>query len=117
MNIKGFFQDIDCRWAQPAPGKIRLGIIGSAALLLQTDYDRGTKDSDILEALDLTPGIKRGLQELAGQGSDIHKRIGSTWTLCRAACHFSRRRRYSIPFTRSMRPCGISRLRRWMWWM
>lgn len=74
MNIKGFFQDIDSHWAQPAPGKIRLGIIGSAALLLQTDYDRGTKDSDILETLNLTPVIKRGLLELAGQGSGIHMR-------------------------------------------
>ena len=74
MNIEGFFKAIDNHWVQPAPGKIRLGVIGSAALLLQTDYDRGTKDSDILEALDLTSGIKRGLLELAGQGSDIHKR-------------------------------------------
>ena len=34
--------------------KVRLRVIGSSALMLQTDYARGTKDSDVLETADLT---------------------------------------------------------------
>lgn len=35
--------------AWPHASRPTLRIIGSTALMLRTDYDRGTKDSDILE--------------------------------------------------------------------
>jgi hypothetical protein len=47
--IHDFFREPDAAWGIPAPAKIRLRIIGSSALMLQTDYARGTKDTDVLE--------------------------------------------------------------------
>lgn len=44
LLIDDFFKDIDGRWGQAPDAKIRLRIIGSAALMLQADYERGTKD-------------------------------------------------------------------------
>jgi hypothetical protein len=43
-------------------------------LLLQTDYQRRTKDSDVLETAELDEGIRGRLLTLAGQGSKIHRR-------------------------------------------
>jgi hypothetical protein len=60
--------------AGPATAKIRLRIIGSSALMLQTDYERGTKDSDVLETNDLTAGIKKRLLDLAGAGTPLHEK-------------------------------------------
>lgn len=46
-SISDFLEEIDRRWVAAAEvGKIRLRIIGSSALMLQTGYERGTKDSD-----------------------------------------------------------------------
>ncbi len=50
-------------------------IIGSAALMLQADYERGTKDSDVLETAQITLEIKERLLALAGKGTDISKRF------------------------------------------
>ncbi len=48
--LEEFFQALDAAWgASPDAEVIHLRIIGSAALMLQTNYRRGTKDSDILE--------------------------------------------------------------------
>ena len=47
--INDFFIDIDRHWGASTEGKIPLRIIGSSALMLQTNYERGTKDSDVLE--------------------------------------------------------------------
>jgi hypothetical protein len=44
-----------------AAEKIRLPIISAAALLLQTDYERRAKDSDVLETAELDEGIRRRL--------------------------------------------------------
>ena len=46
--VEAFLKDIDAAWPS-AHAKIRLRIIGSTALMLQTSYERGTKDSDVLE--------------------------------------------------------------------
>ncbi len=42
--------------------------------MLQTTYVRGTKDSDVLEAANLTPDIKAKLIQLAGPGTDLHRK-------------------------------------------
>lgn len=73
-RISDFVQDIDHRWTGTAAVKIRLRIIGSAALMLQTDYERGTKDSDVLETAQLTPEIRDLLRTLAGKGTPLHAR-------------------------------------------
>jgi hypothetical protein len=72
--IERFLIDVDDRWALSAPTKLRLRVIGSAALMLQTDYARGTKDSDILETASLSAQTKSLLLQLAGKGSDLHTR-------------------------------------------
>jgi hypothetical protein len=72
--IHDFFQDLDRAWTATAAQGIRLPIIGSTALLLQTDYERLTKDSDVLETAELDERIRRQLLNLAGQGSRIHRR-------------------------------------------
>lgn len=72
--IRSFFQDIDGRWRIVRKEKLRLRVIGSAALMLQTDYVRGTKDSDILETTEMTEADKQRLLELAGIGSDVAQR-------------------------------------------
>lgn len=42
--------------------------------MLQADYERGTKDSDILEAAEITDPVKEQLLQLGGPGSDMYKR-------------------------------------------
>jgi hypothetical protein len=42
--------------------------------MLQADYERGTKDSDVLETSELAGRTGERLHRLAGKGSDLHKR-------------------------------------------
>jgi uncharacterized nucleotidyltransferase DUF6036 len=72
--ITDFFTDIDARWPSEPTGKVRLPIIGCGALMLQANYERGTKDSDVFETVDLTGAVKRNLVAIAGPGTDLHKR-------------------------------------------
>ncbi|MBL8024576.1 MAG: hypothetical protein JNK54_09915 [Elusimicrobia bacterium] len=71
--IDAFLIEIDRRWENENYPKTVLRIIGSAALLLQMEYDRGTKDSDVLETPEITPPIKKKLLALAGKGSLLSK--------------------------------------------
>jgi hypothetical protein len=70
--VEAFFRGIDAGWSSTQPEKIELRVIGSGALMLQVDYVRCTKDSDVLETAQLTAGIKDRLLELAGKGTAIH---------------------------------------------
>jgi hypothetical protein len=69
--IGDFFRDIDERWKPSGPDKIRLG---STALMLRSNYDRGTKDSDVLETAQITKAVAEQLRALAGKGTDLHRR-------------------------------------------
>lgn len=69
-----FFRELDNGWDPVDDEKTRLHIIGSTALMLQTGYERGTKDSDVLKTRDLSKKTKEQLLELAGRGTDIHER-------------------------------------------
>lgn len=73
--IKDFFVEIDRRWpSQEAhEGKVRLRLIGSGALMLQTRYQRGTKDSDVFETTELAAETKNRLLALAGPGTKLHE--------------------------------------------
>jgi hypothetical protein len=71
--VEAFLKDIDAAWP-PAASKIRLCIIGSTALMMQTSYHRLTKDSDILETESLTEETCAKLRQLGGQRTPLHKR-------------------------------------------
>lgn len=72
--ICDFFEDLDGRWGPATGAKIPLRIIGSSALMLQTGYERGTKDSDVLETAAITVAVKARLLALGGEGTDLHRR-------------------------------------------
>lgn len=72
--IGDFFAEIDRRWPRDPAGRVRLPIIGCGALMLQANYERGTKDSDVFETVDLTEAVKQHLVAIAGPGTDVHKR-------------------------------------------
>jgi hypothetical protein len=52
--IERFFTDIDTRWKAASGERIPLRLIGATALMLQADYERGTKDSDVIETKQLS---------------------------------------------------------------
>jgi len=72
--IKIFLEELDAAWKPLGDEPIRLRLIGSTALMLQTDYERGTKDSDILEAAEITPKVKAQLLKLGGPKSPLDKK-------------------------------------------
>lgn len=72
--IENFFVELDRVWKQPLEKRIPLRVIGSGALMLQANYERRTKDGDVIETADLTNEIKKTLLGIAGKGTDMHKR-------------------------------------------
>jgi hypothetical protein len=71
--IHEFLKDLDRLWDLPVDGKVRLHLIGSTALMLQANYLRGTKDTDVLETADMTAGTRARLELLAGPGTRLHR--------------------------------------------
>jgi hypothetical protein len=71
---KEFLTDLDLQWQEATPEKIPLKLIGSTALMLQANYTRITKDSDVLEVEPLTPAMCERLLALAGPGTEMHRR-------------------------------------------
>lgn len=67
--IDKFFKELDSEWKPQGGEPILLRMIGSTSLFLQTEYVRGTKDTDILELENLTPIIKEELLNLSGKES------------------------------------------------
>jgi len=76
MALDDFFREIDSSLRISTKSKARLRIIGSSALMLQTDYARGTKDSDVLHTNDISEEMKARLLALAGQGTTLHVKHG-----------------------------------------
>ncbi len=72
--IEFFFKELDANWKTQAADPLLLRVIGSTALFLQSDYSRGTKDTDILEIDSLTPSIQNTLTKLAGKDSKMAKK-------------------------------------------
>jgi hypothetical protein len=70
-RISDFLTDVDGRWRPAIVRSVRLRVIGSAALMLQSEYDRGTKDGDVLETEDLSLEVRDELVKLAGKKSEI----------------------------------------------
>ncbi len=73
-QIEAFLRDIDGRWVLRSEGVVTLKVLGSTALMLQTDYARGTKDGDILETTQITPVVGAALLALAGKESLLAQR-------------------------------------------
>lgn len=74
--LRDFLSEIDARWKPVGGEPLPLELVGSAALMLQADYARGTKDGDVLESRDGSLAIKKQLIALAGNGTEMHKRFG-----------------------------------------
>ena len=74
VHIRDLFKEIDAKWTAIGGEPIPLQVIGSAALMLQHNYHRVTKDGDVLETTSVTPEVRKQLESLAGKGSEIHKR-------------------------------------------
>ena len=73
--IERFLVDLDALWGGADP-RIAIKVIGSTALMLQAEYLRGTKDSDVLGVMPIQGEIRERLQHLAGLGSrlqDLHQ--------------------------------------------
>jgi hypothetical protein len=85
-----FFIEIDRLWPRQPAGKVQLSIIGSGALMLQVDYERGTKDSDVFETTALTDDTKQRLIAVGGPGPTCTGAGTCTSTSCPAACRFFR---------------------------
>lgn len=71
-----FFGELDALWLPRPATKVRLRVFGSAALMLQASYRRGTKDGDVLETTDLTADVQQRLTRLGGRGTALHTRHG-----------------------------------------
>ena len=67
--VERFLVELSQRWREPTRPQLR--IIGSAALMLQTSHVRATKDSDILETIELDADTKDRLIAIAGPRSEL----------------------------------------------
>ncbi len=71
-QFSNFLRDVDRRWGGP---KATLHLFGSTALFLQTQYERGTKDGDVLRTRDLDEsGHTKRLQDIAGPDSALYQK-------------------------------------------
>ncbi len=73
-QLSQFLMDIDKQWRPFESQRQVLAIIGSGALMLQSDYERGTKDGDVLQTAGLSDAVKAQLLVMAGKGTSLHHR-------------------------------------------
>lgn len=66
--------DLDAQWQALGEPRIRIRILGSLSLMLQTNYDRITKDGDILFAPPVEGPVKDQLLALGGPETALAKR-------------------------------------------
>jgi hypothetical protein len=76
LDLDPFFREIDAALRGRLAAKIELRVLGSVALMLQTDYARGTRDGDVLEMASVTGETKNIILAAAGAGTRIHQRHG-----------------------------------------
>lgn len=75
-QVEEFFRDLDRSWPLAAGVPVTLRLLGSTALILQTNFQRGTKDGDILETDQITVEIESAILALAGRDTAFHRRHG-----------------------------------------
>lgn len=56
-QLRYFLQQLDDAWKPLGTSRQELPLIGSGALMLLTDYERGTKDGDVFQTSDI--GVDR----------------------------------------------------------
>lgn len=71
-----FLSELDRAWMSIGVEPIDIKIIGSAAIFLQSNYDRATRDNDVLELDGADSQVYKVLKELAGKNSRLAKRNG-----------------------------------------
>lgn len=64
-QLHHFLRELDDAWKPLTNSRQALPLIGSGALMLLTDYERGTKDGDVFQTSDITDSVKRGKVEHA----------------------------------------------------
>ena len=74
--VEALFRAIDRELSSTTLPRVELRIVGSTALLLQTTYRRGTKDSDVVETFDFDPEVRDTLVGLAGPGTRLSVQHG-----------------------------------------
>lgn len=72
--IESFLKDMDRVWKKKEEPPLPLKVIGGSSLILQYNYGRPTKDTDIIEVKELTDEIKKKLKRLAGKDSHLCKK-------------------------------------------
>jgi hypothetical protein len=72
--VELFFVEMDRTWRGARTPKIKLRLIGSTALMLQTSYARGTKDGDVLRTMAIDDTLKQDLLDHAGERTKLHTR-------------------------------------------
>lgn len=72
--IEDFLKDIDSKWKRKERPPLPFKVIGGASLVLQYDYSRPTKDTDLIEVKELTEDIKKRLKRIAGKDSLLHRK-------------------------------------------
>jgi Nucleotidyltransferase of unknown function (DUF6036) len=76
QQLDSFFSELDRAWSPPALKPIPLHILGATALMLQTPYERVTKDADVLQLLHIDDQVATKLGILAGPRTTFHTRHG-----------------------------------------
>ena len=94
--VEDFLRGLDRAFTGALAERLVLQVIGSTALMLQVDYERGTTDSDVLETAQIDATIRRRLLDVAGPRTDLHIRHTSTSTSSPTACRSFRTRRAGI---------------------
>jgi hypothetical protein len=86
-RFEAFLDDLDDRWTYALPDRLPFRVIGSTALFLQTDYERGTKDGDVLRAErdGFDDAVCSELERLAGRNADVFDRHGMYLDLVRGS--------------------------------
>lgn len=69
--VEEFLIELDRVWGRSESARPRLQLIGSMALMLQAQYQRGTKDGDVLETHDLAPEVRSKLLHMAGRQTEL----------------------------------------------
>lgn len=87
-RINQLFTSIDNKWKPIGKEPITLQIVGSAALMLQSSYDRGTKDADIIDLSTSIPEATKQLELLAGKESDLCRQFHMYLDLVNSAIMF-----------------------------
>lgn len=99
--VERFIIELTKTWNPPSPKT--LSIIGSTALMLQTDYERGTRDSDVLETAELDSATQERLIELGGPGTRLARRWGMHVDIVAGGIPF-------LPQSPEWRPCPMNGL-------